>query len=109
MTLNNGFNDIANGVIVGKHERFEAICEDRADCFLSDKVDRFGFEATLEGLFGDMLDRHHHSQSRIVGKEANKAKRGVILPGGLEINRDDATGRIGTASGRLALLLGFTH
>ena len=50
--LNNGFNDIANGVVVGNHERFEAIREDRADCFLSDEVDRFGFKATLEGLFG---------------------------------------------------------
>ena len=56
-----------------------------------------------------MLNRHHHSQSRVVGKEANKVKRGVILPGGLEINRGDATGGIGTASGRLAVLLGFTH
>ena len=100
---------IANGVVVGNHERFEAIREDRADCFLSDKVDRFGFEATLEGLLGDMLDRHHHSQSGVVGKEANKAKRGVILPGSLEINRGDSTGGIVAASGRFVLLLGFTH
>ena len=55
------------------------------------------------------LDRHHHSQSRVVGKEANKAKRGIVLPGGLEIDRGDATGGTGTANGRLALLLGFTH
>jgi len=107
--LNDSLDNVANGIVVGGHERFETIREDRTDCFLSDKVDRFGFESTLEGLLGDVLNRHHHSQSGVVGKEANKAKRGVILPGGLEINRGDATGGIGTASGRLALLLGFTH
>ena len=72
-------------------------------------MDRFGFEATLEGLFGDMLNGHYHSQSSVVGKEANKAKRGVILPGSLEINRGDSTGGIVAASGRFVLLLGFTH
>ena len=56
-----------------------------------------------------MLDRHHHGQSGVVGKEANKAKRGVILPGSLEINRGDSTGGIVAASGRFVLLLGFTH
>ena len=50
-----------------------------------------------------------YSQSGVVGKEANKAKRGIVLPGGLEIDRGDATGGTGTASGRFALLLGFTH
>ena len=33
---------------------------------------------------------------------------GIILPDGLEVNRGDATGRIVAASGRFALLLGFT-
>ena len=56
-----------------------------------------------------MLDRHQHSQSRVIGKEANKAKGGIVLPSGLEINRGNATGGTSTASGRLALLLGFTH
>ena len=73
------------------------------------KVDRFGLESTLEGLLRDMLDRHRHSQSGVVGKEANKAKRGIVLPGGLEIDRGDATGGIGATRGKLILLLGFTH
>ena len=75
----------------------------------SDVVDRFGLETTLERLFGDMLDRRHHSQSRVVEREANKAKRGVILPGGLKINRGDATGGIITSYCSLTFILGSTH
>ena len=36
-------------------------------------------------------------------------KRVIILPGSLEVYPSDATGGISTTSGRLALLLGFTH